>query len=135
METLMATPEDNGLEKAVKAHINKLYMGELPVGSSIIVPTQHPFHHLLIYSPTMRVAEDVSDSLNAYLAFRSALLVMKNNRIEAASTPLFCTGAGSMDVAKACKQMKEAYISVTQGNLIGGDWKVYHSHHRLLKAL
>jgi O-acetyl-ADP-ribose deacetylase (regulator of RNase III) len=126
---------DTHIERSVKANINKFYMGELSVGTSIIVPTQHPFHHLLIYSPTMRVAEDVSESLNAYLAFRSALLIMKNNRIEAASCPLFCSGAGCMDVAKSCRQMKEAYHSVAQGNLIGGDWKVYHSHHRHLLGL
>lgn len=126
---------DSHIDDFVKAQINRFYYGELPVGSSIVLRTQHPTHRLLIYSPTMRVAEDVSGSLNAYLAFRSALVIMKNNDIQEASCPLFCTGAGCMDVAKACKQMKEAYISITQGNLIGGDWKTYHSHHRHLLGL
>jgi hypothetical protein len=83
----------------------------------------------------MRVAEDVSNSINAYLAFRGALLIMKNNNISSASTPLFCSGAGCMTVRKACNQMKEAYKSIIEGNLIGKDWLYYHSNHRGLYNL
>jgi hypothetical protein len=90
----------------------------------------------LIYTPTMRVAEPVQDTLNAYIAFRSALVLMKNANIDAASTSLFCTGAGEMSVLRACKQMKEAYISVMSGNLLGGKrWPDFHAHHRYLRAL
>ena len=123
------------IQDDVKKFINEKFAGELPVGQSIIIPTQHPTHKYLIYTPTMRVAEDISKTLNAYLAFRSVLLIMKRNNIDSASTPLFCTGAGCMDVAKACKQMKEAYLSVTTGNLIGGNWQIYHNHHRYLNNL
>jgi O-acetyl-ADP-ribose deacetylase (regulator of RNase III) len=116
----------------VKDYINRYFMGELPVGRSILIPTNHPRHHKLIYSPTMRVAEDVSNTINAYLAFRSALILMKDNKITAASAPLFCTGAGCMSIVQACNQMKEAYLSVVNGNLIGKDWQYYHQNHRHL---
>ena len=80
----------------------------------------------------MRVAEDISNTINAYLAFRGALIVMRNNNIEAVSTPLFCTGAGCMSTIKACIQMKKAYISVINNEFIGKDWLFLHSNHRQL---
>jgi hypothetical protein len=98
----------------------------------VLISTKHPKHNKLIYTPTMRVAEDVSKTINAYLAFRSVLTLMKNNNIYAASAPLFCTGAGCMSVAQACNQMKEAYLSVVNGILIGKDWPYYHQNHRYL---
>lgn len=122
------------IQQDVKEYINKNFMGELPVGRSIVVRTHHPKHNKLIYTPTMRVAEDVSKTINAYLAFRSALILMKDNNIFAASAPLFCTGAGCMNVVQACNQMKEAYLSVLYGNLIGKDWSYYHQNHRYLQS-
>lgn len=123
------------IQQDVKNYINKEFMGELPVGRSIVISTKHPRHTKLIYTPTMRVAEDVSNTLNAYLAFRGALLLMKQNNITAASTPLFCTGAGCMSLIKSCYQMKEAYKSVVEGNLINKDWQYYHKNHRTLLGL
>ena len=124
---------DKYISDDVKKIIETQFIGELPVGQSVLLRTNHPLHKFLIYTPTMRVAEDVSNTLNAYLAFRGALLYAKN--LMGVSTPLFCTGAGGMDIRKACLQMKEAYISVTQGNLLGGDWRIYHAHHRHLLGL
>lgn len=126
---------DRYIQQDVKACINRYFAGELPVGQSVLIPTRHPKHTSLIYTPTMRVAEDVSTTLNAYLAFRSALLVMKENNIPAASTPVFCTGVGGMSIYKACYQMKEAFKSVISGNLIGKDWPYYHQNHRFLHTV
>ncbi len=122
------------IQKDVKEFINRHFMGELPVGRSICIRTRHRQHLRLIYTPTMRVAEDVSNTINAYLAFRSALLVMIGNNIFMASCPLLCTGAGCMTVEQACRQMKEAYLSVVNQTLVGKDWPAYHQHHRLLHS-
>jgi O-acetyl-ADP-ribose deacetylase (regulator of RNase III) len=126
---------DKYISDIVKQLIANYYIGELPVGQSIILRAAHPTHKYLVYTPTMRVAEDVSGTLNAYLAFRGSLLCLKNNKITSASTPLFCTGAGCMDIKRACLQMKEAYLSVANGNLLQGDWMLYHVHHRHLQSL
>jgi O-acetyl-ADP-ribose deacetylase (regulator of RNase III) len=123
------------IHQSVQEYINEKYVGELPVGQSIVIKTKHPTHKHLVYSPTMRVAEDVSGSLNAYLAFRGGLLAMRESNINEASTPLFCTGAGCMSVEKACKQMKEAYKTVVNKKLVGCDWIGYHEHHRYLYSL
>ena len=132
---LHLTTSNRYMQEVVKEHIGTLYVGELPVGQSILVPTSHPKHRQLIYTPTMRVAENVSNSINAYLAFRSALIIMKQNNILATSTPLFCTGVGGMSVEKACLQMKEAYLSVVNRSLIGQDWLQFHKHHRYLYSI
>ncbi len=125
---------DKYIQNDVKEIINSRFAGELPVGQSILVKTNHPKHTHLIYSPTMRVAEDVSNTLNAYLSFRSVVLLLKEYGLSA-STPIFCSGAGGMSVTKACKQMKEAYLSVINESLINGDWIKYHSNHRYLNGL
>lgn len=122
------------IQNDVKMLINNKYCGELPIGHSVILYTLHPKHNILIYTPTMRVAEDVSTTLNAYIAFRSALLLLQQYAIDSASTTLFCTGAGNMDVKTACLQMKEAYLSILNKSLINGDWQIYHTHHQLLKS-
>jgi O-acetyl-ADP-ribose deacetylase (regulator of RNase III) len=129
----------------VQSSINERFAGELPVGSHVIISViDHPKREWLIYTPTMRVAEEVSTGINAYLAFRSALLgAIDMNKIdksdkkdfELIACPLFCTGAGSMNIHTACKQMREAYDSIKYGSLIKKDWQVYHTHHRMLKAL
>jgi O-acetyl-ADP-ribose deacetylase (regulator of RNase III) len=107
----------------------------LPVGTSILVNVSHPKYKYLIYTPTMRVAENISNSLNAYLAFRSTLLIMLEYGINSASVPLFCTGAGAMSITKSCNQMKEAFISINNKIFINGNWNIYHAHHRKLLNL
>ena len=49
------------------------YCGEQPVGTTLLVRTYHPAIRWVAHMPTMRVPEDVGDSLNAYIAFRSLL--------------------------------------------------------------
>lgn len=132
------------IEWYVQSSIAERFAGELPVGSHLVisVPGNHPQRDWLIYTPTMRVAEDVSTGINAYLAFRSALLaaiemnkINKSKVFELIACPLFCTGSGCLDPTTACKQMREAYDSIQNGSLIKKDWQVYHTHHRMLKAL
>ena len=86
------------IESGVKRAICAAYAGELPVGASVTVRPRHPNYTHLIYAPTMRV--DVSGSLNAYLAFRAALLAASHAGCRDVSAPLFCTGSGSMSVER-----------------------------------
>lgn len=122
------------VQDAVKAVIRAQFAGELPVGQCVVVRTQHPAHTHLAYAPTMRVAEDVSASLNAYLAFRGALLELRRAGIASASAPLFCTGAGGMAPLTSCFQMLEAWQTLDGGTLLDGDWTTFHRHHRTLVA-
>ena len=65
------------IEKRVQNMIVEKYHGELPIGSAEIVLTDHPKWPHLIVAPTMRVPQDVSATINAYLSFRAILLAIK----------------------------------------------------------
>src|SRR5262249_15026237 len=62
-----------GLQERLRDRLRADYDGELPVGQALIVETldrQMPF---LVSAPTMRVPMDVSQTVNAYLAFRAVI--------------------------------------------------------------
>ena len=130
---LSAFTPDHYIQEDVKKIINEEYLGELPVGTSILVKTAHPKHTHLIYTPTMRVATEVENTINPYLAMRSILVVANKYKIPAFSMTLLCTGAGNFSVYKSCCLVKEAIISTK--SLIGGDWPVYHQHQKLLNSI
>ncbi len=80
---------DGGLDLAIRAEVGgdiqrrvqsvilERHHGELPVGIAEVVETQNAKWPFLIVAPTMRVPEPVSNTLNAYLAFRAALLAVR----------------------------------------------------------
>jgi O-acetyl-ADP-ribose deacetylase (regulator of RNase III) len=127
------------IDQIVKDHICVHYAGELPVGSAIAVrvPGQKPKHDWLVYAPTMRVAKEVPESINAYLAMRAGLLTCMNMTTMdcTIACPLLCTGVGAMPVTRAIKQMREAYDVVIHRKLVRGDWVLYHEHNRALEAM
>lgn len=107
------------VEHRIQQQIQDQYLGELPVGSAVIVPTDHLQWSWLIAAPTMRVPEDVSDTLNAYLAFRAVLLTIKHhNQHQQPICSLVCaglgTGIGRMSAQKCAMQMKAAFDQCQQ---------------------
>lgn len=104
------------IQQRVQGAIQVRYHGELPVGSALIVETQHQSWPYLIVAPTMRLPADVSDSLNAYLAFRAILLEIKrfnvghpDHPIRSVLCPGLATGVGGMAAEFCAVQMWEAY--------------------------
>ncbi|XP_071478727.1 uncharacterized protein [Diadema antillarum] len=110
--------------------------GELLVGDAIITPTCQQFWgnagktsweeynqgtpiKYLISAPTMRVPMDVSDSVNAYLAFRAVIIAVQKHNANTSKTgllpissvlcPGLATNVGRMPPKKCAKQMKCAY--------------------------
>src|SRR5438067_1519964 len=59
---------------AVIERIRADFLGELPVGMAIIVPMANTRLPFVVAAPTMRVPEDVPNTLNAYLAMRAVLV-------------------------------------------------------------
>jgi O-acetyl-ADP-ribose deacetylase (regulator of RNase III) len=124
------------VQARVKRAIQLECGGELGVGQCLAVGTAHPRVRTLLYTATMRVAEPVSDTLNAYLAFRAALVQAAKSDVRGVASPLFCTGDGEMPVGRACRQMRAAYDSIVFGNDVQrATWTDFHAHHRRLKAL
>jgi O-acetyl-ADP-ribose deacetylase (regulator of RNase III) len=111
-----------GVQERLQDSIVREHGGELPVGEAVIVRTDHPDIPWCISAPTMRIPRDVSDTVNAYLAFRAALrAVLDHNRrggplIESILCPGLATSVGRMPVHRCARQMRVAWDRVLGGS-------------------
>ena len=88
--------------------------------AEVIIHTgpQFPF---VICAPTMRVPQNVSKTVNAYLAFRAALRAIRDfnalhgDVIGSVIVPGLCTANGMMPPLRAARQMRAAYDNVVFG--------------------
>jgi O-acetyl-ADP-ribose deacetylase (regulator of RNase III) len=123
------------LQDRLQETLRREHAGELPVGGAVIVPTHHASIPFLISAPTMRVPDNIADTVNVYLAFRAALLAIKASKgIRSLLSPALGTGVGSMPIERAARQMYAAYVEVVLGE---GQWRssargVLQHHARLL---
>ena len=121
------------LQDRLQSHLREEHDGELPVGQATIVETRDLTIPYLISAPTMRIPMNVSNTLNAYLAFRAAIRAVKqhnagsNKPIRSLLCPGLCTAVGRMQPDVAAKQMAAAYRVCVLGEGIDSS-----SHHRLL---
>lgn len=75
--------------------------------------------HFLISAPTMRVPDNIADTVNVYLAFRAALLAVEASKgIQSLLSPALGRGVGSMPVERAARQMYAAYAEVILGGMV-----------------
>lgn len=99
----------------VQEQIQDEFLGEQPVGTSIIVETGHPKHPFIAHTPTMRVPMDIRRTDNVYLAMWAMLLAVRahnrrnQRRIEIVACPGLGTGTGRVPYAEAARQMALAY--------------------------
>jgi O-acetyl-ADP-ribose deacetylase (regulator of RNase III) len=124
------------IQRRVQAVILERHHGELPVGAAEVVETQHAKWPFLIVAPTMRVPEAVSNTLNAYLAFRAALLAVRafnraEIRIRSMVVPGLATGIGGMDARRCAAQMRIAYDQVAGSGRIPSFKAIHEIHHKL----
>lgn len=152
----------NRLQETIMTEKN----GELLVGDAVIIPTcgqsywgkteltswdscnQGTPIKFLISAPTMRIPENVSNTVNAYLAFRAVILaIQKHNKespksglapIHSVLCPGLATNVGKMPPQKNAKQLKHAYDIYELGEMeylrnpesLGVVWE----HHRYLAS-
>lgn len=108
----------NNIQPRIKFIIESIYNGELAVGNCIILKTNVNNYKYVAYCPTMRFQKDVSNTHNAYYAFRGLLNAIlnhnksNNDKINSVLCTGFCTGHGKMDPNTAGKQMRLAYSFV-----------------------
>ncbi|KAK3096701.1 hypothetical protein FSP39_002545 [Pinctada imbricata] len=126
------------MQKRLQKLLKEEYHGELMVGNAVIIPAYEADNppkpedikgcngekpiKWLISAPTMRVPLDVSDTANAYLAFRGIIIaVQKHNQdptkepIKSVLCPGLGTAVGSMDPQICATQMLNAYESFALG--------------------
>ncbi|WP_444911317.1 macro domain-containing protein [Microbulbifer sp. PAAF003] len=108
------------VEDQVEERIESDFHCELPAGSAVVVPTSHENWPYLISAPTMRVPEEVSNTLNAYYVFRAILnsvqLFNRSNsseRINSILCPGLGTGIGNLS-ARRCTGICEQPITPNQ---------------------
>jgi O-acetyl-ADP-ribose deacetylase (regulator of RNase III) len=98
----------------VQQKIKDEFDGELLVGQSLIVPTDHKDFPYLISAPTMRVPLTLAGpnrmSINVYLAARAIFLALKKNpQIKSVAIPGLGTGVGSVPAEECARKMRMAY--------------------------
>jgi O-acetyl-ADP-ribose deacetylase (regulator of RNase III) len=104
-----------GLEERLQALLRAEHDGELPVGQAVIVDTGDARFPLMVSAPTMRVPMDVSETVNAYLAFRAVIRTVRAHnqsaarRIETVLCPGLGTAVGRMHPKVCARQMYHAY--------------------------
>ncbi|MBS1793214.1 MAG: macro domain-containing protein [Acidobacteria bacterium] len=99
----------------VQARIVDEYLGEQPVGTSLIVETGHPRHPFVAHTPTMRVPMPITRTDNVYTAMWALLVAIdRHNRtaerkIESLACPGLGTATGRVPPDEAARQMALAY--------------------------
>ena len=103
------------LAERVRERILDEFLGEQPVGTSLIVETGHPRHPYIAHTPTMRYPALATETDNAYTAMWTALLaVRRHNRtsprpIRTLACPDLGAPAEWMRSSEAARQMAIAY--------------------------
>ncbi len=103
------------LVNKVQKQILEEYLGEQPIGTSLIVETGHIKHPFIAHTPTMRVPQPIAHTDNVYWAMWAMLLtVRKHNQqnsklIEIIACPGLGTSTGKMSFSEAAQQMALAY--------------------------
>lgn len=101
--------------QTVQEAILQDYLGEQPIGTCLIVNTNHPRHPFVAHTPTMRVPMPIAHTDQVYLAMWAALLAVHRHNQTAARTihRLACPGLGTttgrMPYSEAAEQMAMAY--------------------------
>jgi O-acetyl-ADP-ribose deacetylase (regulator of RNase III) len=109
------------LQHRVQEEIWRVYRGEQPVGTCLIVPTNDPRCPWLAHCPTMGLPADVSKTSNAYAAFVAALTTAEAHGIQTLACPGLGTLTGRMPTGVAAAQMRYAY-DVWSGEFTPARW-------------
>lgn len=123
------------VQRRVQRAIIDRHHGELPIGAAEIVETGDERWPHLVVAPTMRIPESVAQTLNAYLAFRAALLACRQHATPIGS--LVCcglgTGIGGMDPHRCAVQMRMALRHV-EGPARIPSFEQIHAVHAALRT-
>lgn len=105
------------LMRRVQQRVIVEYFGEQPVGTSMIVETQHDQHPYLAHTPTMRVPTDVSNTDNVYQAMSALLRAVHHHnqsdapQIKTVACSGLGTGYGRVPFVQSARQMALAYTN------------------------
>ena len=104
------------LENDIQDKIINEKHGELVVGDSLLVAIPNFKNSYLIASPTMRVPMNITETVNIYLAFRAALILISRTNILHVIVPGLGTVIGKVTGEICAKQMYAAYNTLLNPN-------------------
>ena len=128
-----------GVQQAAQRAILDRHHGELHVGLAEVIETGDSRWPYLVLAPTMRVPERVTQTLNAYVAFRAALLTIRRfnaangNAIRSVLCPGLATGIGGLEPRQCAGQMRAALKQVLDPARIPSFDQI-HSVHRAMRT-
>ena len=105
----------DGLMAAVQHRIMDRHLGEQPVGTAFVIPTNHAAIPYLAHAPTMRVPGNIEGTDKVYAATWAALTAIHLHNvdhggpIEVAAFPAMGTGYGGVSPDESARQMAAAY--------------------------
>jgi O-acetyl-ADP-ribose deacetylase (regulator of RNase III) len=127
-----------GVDVRVRAMIEEKHHGEIVPGVAEVIETGDVDWPHLVVAPTMRVPDDVSRTVNAYLAFRAILLAVKrhneanaNDPIKTLLCPGLCTGVGAMPARRSAAQMRIAYRQIKEAPSLPAFEAIYEVHRTM----
>lgn len=117
------------LQEKIKARPQK----ELLIGEALIIETGDKELPFVISAPTMRVPEEINNTVNVLLATRSILAICKKEGINTVSISGLGSGTGRVPHSIVAKQMKEAYNNIILDKWNDyPDWRRAKNHHNEL---
>jgi O-acetyl-ADP-ribose deacetylase (regulator of RNase III) len=99
----------------IQKQILEDYLGEQPVGTCLIVPSDHPIHPFVAHAPTMRIPMNIQSTDHVYSAMWATLTAIHRhnrtelNKIECLACPGLGTGTGGVDPLESSLQLLIAY--------------------------
>ena len=136
-----------GIQHRVQQLISERHHGELLVGVADLVETGDVDIPYMIIAPTMRVPMVLTSSVNAYLAARAALLLVKHqtfpsgsesgrplaDKIQRVAVPGRGTGVGQIGPNTCARQLRAAIDEVLLGSFTPPrSWAEAGERHQLL---
>jgi O-acetyl-ADP-ribose deacetylase (regulator of RNase III) len=127
------------VQEAAQRVIVERHHGELAVGTAEVVETGDPRWPFLVIAPTMRVPESIAQTVNAYLAFRAALLAVRRHNeagrgtIRTMLSPGLGTGVGGLEPRRCAAQMRIALKQAIGAPRIPS-FHAIHTVHRAMRA-
>ncbi|WP_071190178.1 Hpt domain-containing protein [Trichormus sp. NMC-1] len=107
------------VETLLQKRIQEEYLGDQPIGTSLIVETNHILHPFIAHSPTLRMQMSMAGKDHVYQGMWSTLLAIRKHnqtycsclqkQINTVVVPGLGTSPGSVPVDEVARQMSMAY--------------------------
>ncbi|WP_016949322.1 Hpt domain-containing protein [Anabaena sp. PCC 7108] len=107
------------VETLLQKRIQEEYLGDQPIGTSLIVETNHALHPFIAHSPTLRMQMSIAGKDHVYQGLWSTLLAIRKHnqtycnclqkQINTVVVPGLGTSPGSVPVDEVARQMSMAY--------------------------